>query len=204
MKERMMPERVQLSRRKGWRKPENTVVVARPTKYGNPFRVDGGTVFGLPWETVRERFGKGTGIDSRTGDEDILTVYVSASSTDLAIVEAVGLFRSYCTVFERDEPERFARWIRSLCGHDLGCWCPLDQPCHADVLLEIANADGRAAGLLAVLPLPWSEEPVGQRGPDDELDDSDGTTHQGGEGRQERSDGIGHARVDAVETGGRP
>jgi hypothetical protein len=27
-----------------------------------------------------------------------------------------------------------------LRGHDLGCWCPLDQPCHADVLLEIANS----------------------------------------------------------------
>jgi hypothetical protein len=26
-----------------------------------------------------------------------------------------------------------------LCGKDLACWCPLDQPCHADVLLEIAN-----------------------------------------------------------------
>lgn len=27
-----------------------------------------------------------------------------------------------------------------LRGKDLACWCPLDQPCHADVLLEIANA----------------------------------------------------------------
>ncbi|WP_241524082.1 DUF4326 domain-containing protein [Oceaniglobus indicus] len=27
-----------------------------------------------------------------------------------------------------------------LRGRDLACWCPLDQPCHADVLLEIANA----------------------------------------------------------------
>ena len=26
-----------------------------------------------------------------------------------------------------------------LRGKDLACWCPLDQPCHADVLLEIAN-----------------------------------------------------------------
>lgn len=26
-----------------------------------------------------------------------------------------------------------------LCGKDLSCWCPLDQPCHADALLEIAN-----------------------------------------------------------------
>lgn len=26
-----------------------------------------------------------------------------------------------------------------LRGHDLACWCPLDQPCHADVLLDYAN-----------------------------------------------------------------
>lgn len=26
-----------------------------------------------------------------------------------------------------------------LAGSDLACWCPLDQPCHAGVLLEIAN-----------------------------------------------------------------
>jgi hypothetical protein len=30
---------------------------------------------------------------------------------------------------------------RELAGKDLACWCPLDQPCHADVLLEIANGD---------------------------------------------------------------
>jgi len=29
---------------------------------------------------------------------------------------------------------------RELCGKDLACWCPLDQPCHADVLMEIANS----------------------------------------------------------------
>jgi len=26
-----------------------------------------------------------------------------------------------------------------LRGHDLACWCPLDAPCHADVLLKLAN-----------------------------------------------------------------
>lgn len=26
-----------------------------------------------------------------------------------------------------------------LAGKDLACWCPLDQPCHADVLLEWVN-----------------------------------------------------------------
>jgi hypothetical protein len=38
-----MPQRVQLKRHKGWRMPENTVSVARPTRWGNPFRV--GTVY---------------------------------------------------------------------------------------------------------------------------------------------------------------
>jgi len=31
--------------------------------------------------------------------------------------------------------------IRQLRGKDLACWCPLDQPCHADVLLELANEE---------------------------------------------------------------
>lgn len=34
------PIRVQLSRAKGWRKPPNTVVVARPSRWGNPFKVE--------------------------------------------------------------------------------------------------------------------------------------------------------------------
>jgi hypothetical protein len=33
------PDRIQLSRRKDWRKPENTIVVARPTIWGNPFPI---------------------------------------------------------------------------------------------------------------------------------------------------------------------
>lgn len=33
------PIRVQLSRKRGWRMPPNTVSVARPTKWGNPFKV---------------------------------------------------------------------------------------------------------------------------------------------------------------------
>ena len=29
--------------------------------------------------------------------------------------------------------------LRELRGKNLACWCPLDQPCHADILLEYAN-----------------------------------------------------------------
>lgn len=34
---------------------------------------------------------------------------------------------------------------RELRGRDLACWCALGQPCHADVLLEIANAPDEAS-----------------------------------------------------------
>jgi hypothetical protein len=32
---------------------------------------------------------------------------------------------------------------RELRGRDLACYCPLDGPCHADVLLELANCQRR-------------------------------------------------------------
>lgn len=31
------------------------------------------------------------------------------------------------------------RRLPELRGKDLACWCPLDKPCHADVLLELTN-----------------------------------------------------------------
>lgn len=51
----------------------------------------------------------------------------------------------------RDAVDLFRGWVVGLLsngtgyplgalrGKDLACWCPLDQPCHADVLLELAN-----------------------------------------------------------------
>ena len=32
---------------------------------------------------------------------------------------------------------------RELRGKDLACWCSLDKPCHADVLLALANDEHR-------------------------------------------------------------
>lgn len=48
--------------------------------------------------------------------------------------------------FERDLAEMpnadkafFMDRVAELRGKNLACWCALDAPCHADVLLEIAN-----------------------------------------------------------------
>lgn len=37
--------------------------------------------------------------------------------------------------------DRILADLHELRGHDLMCWCRLDQSCHVDVLLDLANAD---------------------------------------------------------------
>lgn len=36
----------------------------------------------------------------------------------------------------REKLEKNPHFLDSLKGKDLACWCPLDKPCHADVLLK--------------------------------------------------------------------
>jgi hypothetical protein len=50
-----------------------------------------------------------------------------------------GLFRDYLNR-EGAGSALADRARRELRGKNLACWCPLGGPCHADVLLEIANA----------------------------------------------------------------
>lgn len=73
---------------------------------------------------------------------------VGASSTASA-EWAVAAFKrcesstdDYMLGFDRED------CVRELRGKNLACWCPLDAPCHADVLLEWANASLRASAPL--------------------------------------------------------
>ncbi|WP_425154688.1 DUF4326 domain-containing protein [Candidatus Palauibacter sp.] len=50
-------------------------------------------------------------------------------------VAAIRLYRAHL----HENPELAEAARRELAGRDLACWCPLDEPCHADVLLELAN-----------------------------------------------------------------
>ena len=92
------PRRIRLSRRRGWRKPAGAVVVARPSRWGNPFPIGPD----LPREEAVARF-------------EAALLAGSLGYTDVDV-------------------------RRALAGRDLACWCPLDAPCHADVLLRVANA----------------------------------------------------------------
>ena len=49
--------------------------------------------------------------------------------------EAVALFRQHVL----GDAALLAAVRRELRGRDLACWCKPGEPCHADVLLELAN-----------------------------------------------------------------
>lgn len=104
------PRRIQRQRTRGWRMPEGAIYVGRPTAWGNPWRV--GDLMFLEWPVDQL---------PRVGRVMEITPEI-----------AVALYRA---AFAPDADEIRAE----LAGHDLACWCPLDQPCHADVLLEVAN-----------------------------------------------------------------
>lgn len=112
------PKRIQLKRTKGWRMPSNAVKVDRSTRWGNPFRV----------EQCREAGYLGT-------DAEIAGRCVEAFKVWLG-----PMWRNYWDSPESEcARERLIDSLDLLRGRDLACWCPLDQPCHADVLLKLAN-----------------------------------------------------------------
>ena len=111
MSDRPLPIRIQRQRTKGWRMPENTVYVGRPTKWGNPYAASG------PVNCSCRSVGECTHMG-------------------LTRQDAVDLFRQISLPAKLNVR---GYDIEELRGKNLACWCPLDQPCHADVLLEVAN-----------------------------------------------------------------
>ena len=112
--EMWVPQRIQRQRTKGWRMPEGAIYVGRPSKWGNPYKIGDESAF----IGAQELFSM---------DEGPLTAF-----------EAKELFRIAINRYVLSVTPEYVR--HELRGCDLVCWCPLDQPCHADVLLELANS----------------------------------------------------------------
>lgn len=116
------PVRLQLSRKKGFDLQAHSravnglpaVVVARPTRLGNPWKV---------------RQLQQSGHWYVEGPRLITPCY--CGNREGAQLLAVKFFRQHVA------EGHFS--ARSPTGHNLACWCALDAPCHADVLLELAN-----------------------------------------------------------------
>jgi hypothetical protein len=105
--------------------------VARPSRWGNPYRVSAQYRWAdgepCPYPGPAERV---------EGDWEQLERCETAQ-------QAVLWYEAWIT---KMVPSMAADAAASLAGRDLGCWCPVGQPCHADVLLVIANAPAAAGG----------------------------------------------------------
>jgi hypothetical protein len=130
------PKRIQRKRTKGWRMPEGAIYVGRPTVFGNPFRPILSAC--CPnWDVIDDNdvtylidHQRAHAMAYRTGRSEAAAHAVELFESDLTYWMGGGRM-----AYDSD----LATAIEGLKGSDLACWCPLDQPCHADVLLEVAN-----------------------------------------------------------------
>lgn len=147
------PKRIQRKRVKGWRMPEGAVYVGRGSKWGNPFgplrtsralaRVPAVDHPGQPWEYEGRISAAGMRHDYFHPDGRVIRCDIR----HMTAAEVVECYRAL-VLGGGEWPIDFrnaggyyphVKNIAELAGRDLACWCPLDQPCHADVLLELAN-----------------------------------------------------------------
>lgn len=117
------PVRLQLSHRAGFNLQAHSravnglpaVNVARPGKWGNPYRI------GDPKYRC-DAIGRPRPVKGGLTAADVVARFRRALMHDGA---------------------RSAEIIRDLRGRNLACWCKPGAPCHADILLELANNDLR-------------------------------------------------------------
>lgn len=122
----MKPTRIQLSRAKGFRLPVNTVSVARPGKWGNPYTVE---EFGL--DLALKLFENSV----RGGWSPALLDHLS----DELCARAYAIHRAFQIRHQNLLASTF-----ELRGKSLACWCALPSAgeadlCHAAILLRISN-----------------------------------------------------------------
>lgn len=112
------PRRIQRQLTKGWRLPSNTVCVTRPGPFGNP-----STFVGTRGDSPE------ADLSRRRRAVEVFRAYVGPELGPQIALER-GLVDARARLFAR---------LPELRGKNLACWCPLGAPCHADVLLELAN-----------------------------------------------------------------
>lgn len=79
-----------------WKKNPNAVYVGRPSKWGNPFKVN-----------------------------------------EYGLEQCLELYREWLEQILMED----STFLDELKGKDLVCWCPLDKPCHADILIELCSRE---------------------------------------------------------------
>lgn len=116
-----MPIRIQRKRTKGWKKPIGAVNCTRPGNYGNPFTVE---KYGLE---------KSLKLFDMFFTESTIYAFPAEARQDAM---SSKLFTHYK---RSDFASTTDMIVKELKGKDLMCFCPFDKPCHANILLVIAN-----------------------------------------------------------------
>jgi hypothetical protein len=114
--------------------------VSRPSRWGNPFVVGDEVEIRLSGIMRGRTAGGYDAKDPRGYDCGVVTRLSAEQAVWLYRMELLGTLADPDPFFD-DLRIAFA----GLRGHDLCCWCPLDRPCHADVVLEIANSQWEVA-----------------------------------------------------------
>lgn len=116
------PVRVQRKRTKGWKKPENTINVSRPSKWGNPFswqeeaaQIAATASYAVLSSPIGRR------LLNEEGKKNATEKYKRALLSGKLSV-AVNEVK------------------KELKGKNLMCWCTSNEHCHADILIEVANS----------------------------------------------------------------
>ena len=117
----MRPQRMQLSRQGGYNLQAASQAlnglpakrVTRPGRWGNPFSI----------EDMAAKYGL---------DHD-------AAQAKAVALCAEWLAGTIATTLSPAPPPGRAEIRAELSGHNLACWCRPGTPCHADILLSIAN-----------------------------------------------------------------
>jgi hypothetical protein len=111
----MKPKRIQIKNSPTELFPENTVIVDFPSRWANPF------------------------IPGRMSPTIIEGILVGPWSGYTIITErsAVELYKRL--ILETDYLRRKGLSLASLRKKNLACWCKIGAPCHADILLNLAN-----------------------------------------------------------------
>jgi hypothetical protein len=141
------PKRLQLRRTKGWRMPENTAKVDRSTRFGNPWTCH--RPFGCPHSRTYDHGLNPDGSPAMSCCIDTFREWVRqgvAGEESHLIGKGGGFLAALMAHGGNIERTKLVEGLPRLRGKHLACWCPLDQPCHADVLLELANAPMRCDG----------------------------------------------------------
>lgn len=155
------PLRIQRSRAKGWRMPDGAVYVGRGSMWGNPYRVANVQV------ESRGELSNVLAVEDVRDGSIVQTHFLSVrAATEWAVfryrteISAALLLPDVAATADPDAHWR-AQHLPEIAGKPLACWCKLSHPCHADALLDLANAaQPPEATAERALPAPAGARPA--------------------------------------------